>query len=404
MRSKLLALAFVALFANPLAAQDDPEFERRWESLAAGGYEPLTIPTDWYDPVAEVPGAHTPVETMPIEKSGIAPTALEAAAGWAKSQNSIALLIARNGKLVFERYWQGTGRDTRFNPQSMSKTVLAMLVGIAIERGEIGSVDDPIGRYITEWEGEPRGDITLKQMLWMATGLEQGDDGYGYQVTPDNPIVRHSLSSDFTKLLLSLNPVGEPGVTFDYNNQVNQLLGMVIERASGQDYATVLSKRIWQPLGLRDAAIPLDREGGFALTSCCILSRPVDWLRLGELFLTGGRYNGQQILPEAWLAEMLEPSPGYRGYGYQVWVHDQQIGGERPPRVPLVPWQSEPFAAERVVIFHGHGGQRVYAMPDKGLVIVRAARNWPDAWDDALLPNVIWRGTATSSRGSGESE
>ena len=90
---------------------------------------------------------------------------------------------------------------------------------------------------------------------------------------------------------------------------------------------------------------------------------------------------------------MIAPSPAYRGYGYQVWVGDQRIRGERPAGVPLVPWQSEPFAAPQVVILHGHGGQRVYAMPDKGIVIVRAARQWPDAWDDALLPNVIWLGT-----------
>ncbi|QUL36977.1 serine hydrolase [Erythrobacter sp. JK5] len=344
--------------------------------------------------MAEVEGAETGVGMIAPEDAGISSTALAAAASWAETQNSTALLVARDGDLAFERYWQGTGRDTRFNPQSMSKTVLAMLVGIAIDKGVIGSVDDPIGRYVTEWAREPRGAITLRQMLWMSAGLEQGDDGYGYEITPENPIVRHSLGSDFTRLLLSLEPVGAPGETFDYNNQVNQLLGLALERASGRDYEVLLSEWLWQPLGLKDAALPLDREGGLVLTSCCILSRPIDWLRIGGLFATAGRYEGKQVVPEAWLAEMLQPSPGYRGYGYQVWVHDQQVGGERPPRVPLVPWQSEPFAAPQVVIFHGHGGQRVYVMPDKLLVIVRAARQWPDAWDDALLPNVIWRGTA----------
>lgn len=399
MRNSIWLAALVAL-AAPASAQDDPEFDRRWQSLLAGGYEPLTIPTDWYDPVAEVPGAETLVQASTPEAAGISPTALEASASWAKLQNSTALLVAREGELVFEHYWQGTRRDTRFNPQSMSKTVLAMMVGVGIEKGEIASVDEPVGTYLTEWSGEPRGDITIKQMLWMSSGLEQGDDGFGYTVSPDNPIVRHSLGSDFRRLLFSLEPVGEPGETFDYNNQVNQLLGVIVERTSGMDYDTALSERIWKPLGLRDAAMPLDHEDGMVLTSCCILSRPIDWLRIGELFINGGRYRGKQVVPEAWLSEMLTPSPGYAGYGYQVWVHDQNVGGERPPRVSLVPWQSEPFAAPQVIIFHGHGGQRTYVMPDKQLVIVRAARQWPDAWDDALLPNVIWRGTAAS----GESE
>ncbi|MFZ9396926.1 MAG: serine hydrolase domain-containing protein [Erythrobacter sp.] len=395
MHARLLPVVLL-LLGRPAYAQDDPLFERRWQSLAAGGYEPLTIPTDWYDPVAVVEGQHTPVETLPVAESGIAPTALAAAAAWAKAQNSTALLVARDGMLVFEQYWQGSGRDTRFNPQSMSKTVTAILVGTAIERGEIGSVDDPIGTYLTEWTDDPRGAITLRHLLWMASGLEQGDDGFGYKVTPDNPIVRHSLGSDFTRRMLTLDKVAEPGTAFDYNNQVNQLIGLILERATGEDYEVLLSKRLWQPLGLRTAAIPLDRPGGMVMTSCCILSRPVDWLRIGQLFIDGGRYNGQQIVPEAWLREMLAPSPAYRGYGYQVWVGDQKIGGERPPGVPLVPWQSEPFATSQVIIFHGHGGQRVYVMPDKRLVIVRAARQWPDAWDDAMLPNVIWRATADS--------
>lgn len=388
------ASALVLLLSAPAVAQDDPLFERRWQSLAAGGYEPLTIPTDWYDPVAVVEGQHTPVETMPVAESGIAPTALAAAEAWARAQNSTALLVARDSRLVFERYWQGSGRDTRFNPQSMSKTVTALLVGTAIERGEIASVDEPIGTYLPEWAGDPRGAITVRHLLWMASGLEQGDDGYGYQVTPANPIVRHSLGSDFTRRLLTLDKVAEPGTAFDYSNQVNQLLGLILERATGEEYEVLLSERLWQPLGLRTAAMPLDRPGGMVMTSCCILSRPVDWLRIGQLFIDNGRYNGQQVVPEAWLREMLAPSPAYRGYGYQVWVGNQQVGGERPPGVPLVPWQSEAFAAPQVIILHGHGGQRVYVMPDKRLVIVRAARQWPDAWDDAMLPNMIWRATA----------
>ncbi|MGB7370057.1 serine hydrolase domain-containing protein [Erythrobacter sp.] len=394
------AVVLAATAACPLSAQDDPIFDARWESLRAGGYEPLTIPVDWYDPVARVEGNPTLPRTIGATQAGLSPAAIAAASAWAEAQNSTALLVARNGDIAFERYWQSTGRDTRFNPQSMSKTVLAMLVGIAIERGVIASVNDPIERYLEEWRGDERGQITLQHMLWMSSGLEQGDASHGYMVTPDNPIVRHSLGSDFTKLLLSLQPVGEPGGTFDYNNQVNQLLSLVLERASGREYEDLLSEWLWLPLGLADAALPLDREGGMVLSSCCILSRPIDWLRIGALFVTGGRHAGKQIVPERWIAAMLEPSPAFPGYGYQVWVGDQRVGGDRPPKVPLMPWQSEPFAAPQVVILHGHGGQRTYIMPDKQLVIVRAARDWPDAWDDAVLPNVIWRGATEH----GESE
>ncbi len=394
MRAGWLLGGMLAALPGTAVAQDDPLFDQRWESLIAGGYEPLTIPTDWYRPVAVVRSVPSAVITTEPTASAIASSALAAASAWAEQQNSTALIVAHRGEIVFERYWQGSGRDTRFNPQSMAKTVLALLIGTAIERGEIGSVDDPIERYLTEWSGQPRGAITLREMLWMASGLEQGDDGFGYEVSPANPIVRHSLGSDFTRLLLSLEPVTTPGTTFDYNNQVTQLAGLVLERASKRDFATLLSERLWQPLGLAEAAMPLDRPGGMALTSCCILSRPVDWVRIGQLIADRGRYGSAQVVPASWIDEMLQPSPTYRGYGYQVWVGDQTIGGERPPRVPLIPWQGEPFASARMIMLHGHGGQRVYVMPDKDLVVVRAARQWPGEWDDAVLPNVLWRGTA----------
>ncbi|WP_394730081.1 serine hydrolase domain-containing protein [Altererythrobacter sp. GH1-8] len=397
MRISALALAGLASCAQPLAAQDvDENFERRWESLAAGGYQPLTIPVDWYDPVAEVAGDPQAYQLATPEEAGIAPTAIVAAEAWAKAQNSTALIVARDGRIVHERYWQGSGRDTLFNPQSMSKTLTAMLVGTAIARGEIASVEEPISTYIAEWADDPRGQIPLRHMLWMASGLEQGDDGYGYQVTRDNPIVRHSLGSDFTDRLLTLRQIGPSGETFDYNNQVNQLIGMVLERASGKDYETLLSERIWQPLGLAHAKMPLDREGGMVLSSCCVLSRPIDWVRIGGLFLAAEKVGARGIVPVEWLAEMIAPSPGYKGYGYQVWVGNQNIGGERPPGVPLIPWQSEAFAAPQVIMLHGHGGQRTYVMPDKGLVIIRAARDWPEAWDDAVLPNVIWWGSSAT--------
>ncbi|WP_228242440.1 serine hydrolase [Porphyrobacter sp. GA68] len=383
----------LASLAGETAAQDrDLNFDRRWQSLAAGGYDPLTIPVDWYDHVARVPGAERPFEVSSPTDAGIAPSALAAAAAWAKGQNSTALIIARSGRIVFEEYWQGTGRDTRFNPQSMAKTVTALLIGTAVERGEIGSVSDPVERYLPEWRGQPRGRITLEHMLWMAAGLEQGDGGMGYAVSPDNPLVRHSLGSDYTRLPLSLRAVARPGIEFDYNNQVNQLLGIVLERATGARYETLVSKRLWEPLGLRDAAMPLDRDGGMVMTSCCILSRPVDWLRIGQLFAGRGMVDGRQVVPAAWIDRMTAPSPAYPGYGYQIWIGDQLVGGEPQPRPGIVPWQGERFAAPRMVMLNGHGGQRVYVLPDKQLVIVRTARDWPDAWDDAVLPNVIWKG------------
>ena len=377
------------------AQASEPLFQQRFESFKAEGYDPLTTPVEWYRPTEAVTG-QGPVplgpQAVPPENRTVSSTSIKAAAAYAEKQNSTALLVWHAGSLQYEQYWQGRGRESFFNPQSMSKTVAALMTGIALRDGYIGSVEDPVGNYIAEWTDDPRGRITLRQLLQMSAGLAQLSDSY--EISLDNPAVYQHFGTDFVSPILGLHQADAPGTRWDYNNNETNLLGLVIERASGKRYAEYLSESLWKPMGLADAALYLDRPQGEPMFSCCILSRPLDWLALGVLVLQRGEYRGKQVVPAEWVDEMSRPADTNEGYGYLLWLGDHALADERPmPTYPNQPWSSEPYADPETVIFRGFGYQRVWIMPARRLVIVRSGSDWPEDWDNTVIPNVIFRGT-----------
>ena len=217
---------------------------------------------------------------------------------------------------MHESYWRDSGRDTYFNPQSMSKTVAALLVGIAIDQGHIDSVDERVGCYVTEWADDPRGAITIRNLLQMSDGLAQLSGDYDYAVVPENPASAQFFGHDFTGPVLELTQADPPGARWDYNNSETILISILLERATGHRYADFLSENLWRALNLADASLYLDREGRAPMVNCYILSRPIDWLRIGELIANRGVFEGVRLVSSSWIAEMLEPAPMRAGYGY----------------------------------------------------------------------------------------
>ena len=379
----LLAMASLAAAAPAV----DPHVAARLKAFVAAGYDPLTAPNDWY--VREgVAGA--PREIVRSDE-GIAPTALAEAKAWASAQASGALVIQYRGRVVVEHYGPGESREARFNSQSVAKTVVALMVGIAIDRHEIASVDDPVGKYLPGWAHDPRGRIALRQLLQMASGLGQVDAGHGMALTLDNPAVAQYFGRDYLTPALALPLAAAPGARFDYNNDNVRIVVRILETVSGLRYPQLLSERLWKPLRLGDAEIGVDRTGGNAAGSTALFARAVDWAGLGQLIAEQGAVEGKRIVSAAWIDAMRTPSPANPHYGFYLWLGDQQVGGPRLAPV-LTPWQSERFAAADMVFMNGFGGQRVWIMPASDLIVVRIGRRWPSAWDDATLPNLIYRG------------
>lgn len=337
-------------------------------------------------PQAIVKGAPGP--ELARAPANFEPTAFAVAENYAASTESVALLIYQSGALRYERYWSGFDRSTRTNPNSMHKPVLALLLGAAIADGYIDSVDDAAAKWLPEWQDDARAQITLRQLLQMSSGLEVPIFGTWKSA-------KILFGSDLVGGVMGLQADKLPGSEYQYSNANSQLLAIVIERATGMPYAEYLSQRLWQPLGASDAGLWMDREGGMPRGFCCLFATAEDWLRVGKLILDRGQVDGRELVPEAWIAQMVAPSPLNANFGYQIWL-GSPAGTERKYNDYTVKaYHSVPFVVDEVVYIDGFGGQRVYIVPSMELVIVRTGVSQTD-WDDAVLVNSIVRAVTTA--------
>ena len=341
-------------------------------------------------PQETVPGAETPVTLPRAEQASrtISPAALDEAAAFAEASDSTSLIVSHKGVIQLERYWKGEGAGQVVYSFSMHKSIVALLLGIAIDEDLVGGIDDPLAMYLPEWQGGPRAGITLRHALQMNSGLEP-------MSFPANPFSRHvkrQIGTNLAATALSFRLQEEPGSVFSYNGVNPTLLVMVLERATGRRYADYLSEKLWQPVGNEDASVWLDRPGGLARGATSLYAKPMDWVRIGQMLLDKGRANGRQIIPEDWLTEVTTPSPTNPRYGLLTW-----IGADYVEQRTLEAFEGftavaqTPFDAGDIIYFDGLGGQRVYVIPSAELVIVRTGvLAWE--WNDTRLPNLVLAG------------
>jgi CubicO group peptidase (beta-lactamase class C family) len=242
---------------------------------------------DWYKPIAKVKGK--PIAIPVATYKSIPQNSLDKISAYAKANNSSALLVLHKGEIVLERYWQGFTPTSTSNSMSLSKTVVALLIGIAIKEGHIDSELDPVAKYIPEWSKDERSKITLQDLIYMQSGLR--NENNTDSLTSD--LVQMYAGSDADAVALQIPAIQSPGKSFDYNNANTQILGLVLERATGEKYIDYLSTRLWQPLRANDAAIWLDKADGQPKTFCCLFATPQDWGKVGQLFINRGQVNNK---------------------------------------------------------------------------------------------------------------
>jgi CubicO group peptidase (beta-lactamase class C family) len=388
MRRAALVVVITLLVAGLGASVVDWRFWQRWYTIPDDAGE---WPASYYQPTVQIVGDSRGF--FPVVKAGdetISTNALEAAATWAEAHNSAALLVLHRGTIQLERYWQGIADDSLFSGRAMTRSLLAVLVGIALEEGDIQSLDDPIEQYLPVWRGDRRGKITLRQLLWNVSGLENpplaGDPD------PFAKNARLSLGSDFNAAAASFEMEHEPGEFFALSNANAQLLGAALEAATGTAYETYFQQKLWGPIAASEAELYMDRPGGTPAVYCCFRATPRDWMRLGVALLNDGQVGANQLWPKGWIAEMTHGSAANPNYGYQVWV------GNPPGQFRAyiqgsdfgVP-HGDPIAAERVYFLEGGGGRTLWLLPDQDLVILRLGYFSPE-WQTSSLPNLILSG------------
>jgi CubicO group peptidase (beta-lactamase class C family) len=324
----------------------------------------------------------------PLEAQGEWQTASPEAAGFDsallcslgdKLENSPALnvhavVVVRSGKLVYETY--RTGEDQRWGtglglashtPQtlhdvrSVSKSVVSLLVGIALDRKLVASINTPVFSYFPELAAlrTPEKDrIELRHLLAMTSGLAW-DERRPYS-DPENSERRMTVAANPYRFALEPPVVNAPGEKWNYNGGNTQLLAGVLERSAGMWLTDFASEELFVPLGIKQFEWLKMWANGDVAAAYGLRLRPRDMAKLGQLVLDKGLWNGRRIVSEAWIRESMQPwadvAPPLR-YGYQWWIDEGEIAGRK------ISW----FSAQ------GLGGQRIYIVPALGLVVVITA-------------------------------
>ena len=278
------------------------------------------------------------------------------------------VVVVRHGALVYEQYFAGDvpyNANTLHNIESITKGVVALLIGIALDRGWLSDLDAPVVAFFPEYADlrtAEKDRITLRHLLAMTSGLDWPERAISINNWAN--IVRQGRSaSDPYRFVLARPVETTPGTAWNYNGGGVWLLGLILRKVSGQPIEEFAEEALLEPLGIQDEL--WDRfPNGDAATSGGLRLRTRDLAKLGQLVLDGGVWHGRQIVSAGWIKQMIAPqSPRglsfsfARSYGYLWWQGHSVIGDHDIEWVGAL----------------GRGGQRLYVVPTLNLVVAVTA-------------------------------
>jgi len=268
-----------------------------------------------------------------------------------ESPNVYAILLAKNDKVIFEKYYNHHTENDLFNDQSLTKSVVSLLVGIAIDKGYIKSVDEPVSDFFPEIKSDTdkrKQAITIRQVMNQASGFYHEEGMFAYLQLPDPSgyVIKAPLTA-------------EPGKAFRYSNAATHLLSVILTKSTGIDTRAFATKFLFGPMGITDFDWKKLNDGyydGAGLLS--IRLRAGDMLKIGLLVLHNGRYGSKQLVPEKWISQILEP---------QI-VYHTELG--LPGSMYGLCWYHANYHGTKVIYGQGWGGQHVFVIPTLNAVAV----------------------------------
>lgn len=282
-----------------------------------------------------------------------------------------AVLVLHNGRIVAERYAPGYHENTRFISWSMAKTVTGVMIGELVADGRL-RLDESVPIPAWQRSGDPRGEITLRQLLQMRSGLrhtEAGDPPY----ESDEVRMLFLDGRDNMAAYAEAQPLeADPGSKFEYSSATTVILADLAARAltTSTDPAVriqvvrdYLKTRLFEPLGMKGMVPEFDASGTL-IGGSLIHGSARDWARFGEFLRNRGAVQGAQLVPSAWIDFMTTPSPISPNYGGQLWLNRAPKGGD-------VQW---PGAPTSTFSMNGHLGQYVIISRDNGVTVVRLGK------------------------------
>lgn len=289
-----------------------------------------------------------------------------------KQFETTAYLVFHKDSLLFEWYDLNYNATTLSNSFSMAKSFTAALIGCALKDGFIKSLDEPIGNYLPEFAQGIYAPITIKHALMMSTGLDF-KESYGSMFAWP---AKAYYGTDVNATLKDAPKVNEPGAVYAYKGGDTQLLGMILEKATGMRVSAYAAKRLWQPMGAEaDAFWSLDVDDGMEKVSCCYYATARDFARFGKLYLQKGWFNQQQLIDSSFIEQSLVPgapkkesSEPNTEYGFQWWLLNHK---------------------EPVFYARGIRGQYVFVMPQSQTIVVRLGHKRAEKKGDELPSDIF---------------
>ena len=271
-----------------------------------------------------------PVSDLPVGDEMALP---EGADTWLADRSVNALVVLKDGEVRFEDYYNGTTPEDLRISWSVAKSWLSALFGIVMAEGAIDSLDDPVTKYVPELTGSAYDGATLRNVLNMASGVTFDEDYLDFwsDINKMGRVLALGGSMDGFAAGLSETFV-EPGTQWQYVSIDTHVIGMVIRGATGRSVPELMEEKIIQPMGLEAGPYYVTDGYGVAFVLGGLNLRTRDYARFGQMFLNGGRWNGQQIVPADWVTASTTPSaptaPGKLQYGYQWWAPKDARDGE----------------------------------------------------------------------------
>lgn len=304
-----------------------------------------------------------------------------------------AFLIWHQGKLVHQLYHNFLP-EQQFNSMSLVKSIIGLCVGIAIDKGMINSEHDLAKDYLPEWQQDERQYISIAHLLSMQSGL-RSDVTIDWS-HPLPSIIPLQFGSDIRQIALTCPVAASPQKQFVYNNYNSQLLGIILERASGLTFMQFLAHYLWQPLGCGEAYGWTD-DYHMARTFGGLFATPEDWVKVASLFINNGNHKGQQVVSAQWLDKMKTPTNTESSrvkkpksdYGYHLWLkaHDYGVIAGIPKIEGM--YAKKPHQDDSLFYFEGMRGQYVFISPRHKLIVLRMGEKPKTSWDGSYVINEL---------------
>jgi CubicO group peptidase (beta-lactamase class C family) len=274
------------------------------------------------------------------------------------SNDTHAFLVIQNGKLLYEKYWDNYDTTTLSGSFSAAKSIISLLIGIALDEGKIKSLDEPAGNYVPHFKTGNLSKVRIKDLLTMSSGTNYKESDKGYF-----SMNASGYYGDDEEYMVSLMEAKEaPGVNWEYRSGDTQVLGLIVEKVFGDNISNLVSTRFMKPMGAEsDALWLLDGAQKHEKAFCCFNGIARDYARFGQLILNKGKWGDQQLVSEKYIKEATQAASYLKDptednkpvdyYGYQYWVFN--------------------YRGYQIPMQNGLFGQYVYIIPEKNAVVVR---------------------------------